>query len=464
MIKCTKIKPGAKVGVLGLGLTGKAATRYCLESGARVYVSDLRPKEQFLREEEEFLAAQDVMWEAGGHRFSFLSDMDLVLLSPGISPHISVIEKLVQAGVEVTGELAIAAGNLEVPVIAVTGTNGKTTVTTLIGEILKAAGKRVFVGGNIGTPMYEYLLHSEKYDALVLEVSSFQLECCGEFAPDVGLLLNVTPDHLDRHGSMDCYLAAKMQLFTHQHKEQYAIFNGDVPPDLSASESLAPQILFFGQGAGNQAIIDESRISISVDGRKIDYNYENFGSVKGVDRMNFAAAILACHYSDCSVRQIMMGLKNFRSLDHRLEFVGNVAGVSYYNDSKATNTGAVIGALNQFEGSVILIAGGRHKGDDFRLLRDAVAGRVRHVLLLGESAEMIEEALLDLSSMEKVETMEEAVVRAAALAVEGETVLLSPGCASFDMFDSYGHRGDLFKEAVTHLKTYRATSEKESAS
>ena len=241
------IYPGVKVAVMGLGVTGRAAVRYSLHCGAEVFVSDMRPKQRFLAEEGEFLAASDVQWEAGGHSREFLCGVDVLLVSPGVDLNLPLIKTLQSDGVNVVGEFAVAAGHIDVPVVAVTGTNGKTTVTTLIGEIFKGAGRKVFVGGNIGTPLYEYLLDPQDYDIVVAEVSSFQLESAGDFAPDVGLLLNITPDHLDRHLSMEKYVQAKMQLFVHQRPEDVAIINGDDPLCLAPSTRGAVNCPYFWQ-------------------------------------------------------------------------------------------------------------------------------------------------------------------------------------------------------------------------
>jgi UDP-N-acetylmuramoylalanine--D-glutamate ligase len=446
---------GTKIAVLGLGISGRAAVKYALQCGAEVRVSDNRPTQRFVAEEEKFLAATGVLWEAGGHTFEFLRHVDLVLLSPGVDVAMPLIKQLQNIGVQMAGELAVAAGKVPVPVVAVTGTNGKTTVTTLIGELLKLTGKRVFVGGNIGTPLYEYLCRPQGYDAVVLEVSSFQLESAGNFAPDVGVLLNITPDHLDRHGDLAEYGRVKMLLFAQQKAGNTAIINGDDPRCRELSQGLPGDVQTFGCDENDTAVILDKLVRLKLNGKVEDYSLAGTALANGVGLQNSAAAILAARWLGCTADQVAKGLGEFRLLPHRLEYVAAVDGVTYYNDSKATNTGAVLAALQQFPGNVLLIAGGRDKGDDYRLLREVVAARVRKVIVMGEAAALLAEALADVVGILPAKSMREAVELAAASAQKGDVVLLSPACASFDMFTSYGHRGNEFKKEVLHLQTDR---------
>lgn len=456
MMNESLIYPGVKVAIMGLGVSGRAAVRYCLHCGAEVFVSDNRPEQLFLAEESEFLATADIKWEAGGHSRHFLNQAELLLVSPGVNLELPLLKILRDDGVVIAGEFAVAAGQIDIPVIAVSGTNGKTTVTTLIGKIFEDAGKRVFIGGNIGTPLYEFLLNPEDYDIVVAEVSSFQLESAGDFSPDVGLLLNISPDHLDRHISMEKYVQAKMNLFMHQRPGTVAIINGDdslccnLPPDLQSV------VRSFSKNDGSSAVISDNRITIDVDGEKEEYIFEGKEStdqINDITLMNYAATILAVRSQGCTQIEIQAGLNSFRPLPHRIEFVAEVNGVSYYNDSKATNTGAVIGALAQFRGNVILLAGGRDKGDDFQLLKESVVSKVKKMVVLGEATGLLEDALAEVVDISPVQSMEDAVTTATRNAAPGDVVLLSPACASFDMFTSYGHRGNEFKKAVLTLQT-----------
>jgi len=455
MNEAKMISSGTKVGIFGLGISGRAAVKYALHCGAQVRVSDNRSAKRFVAEEGEFLAATGVIWEAGGHTYDFLCQAELVLVSPGVDLALPLIKSLQKVGVQMAGELAVAAGELHVPVVAITGTNGKTTVTTLIGELLAASGKKVFVGGNIGTPLYEYLCCPEGFDMVVVEVSSFQLESAGTFAPDVGILLNVTPDHLDRHGSLEEYGQVKMQLFAYQKRSDLAVINGDDSLCRVLSADLTGEVQTFGMRDDDTAVIKDQVIRLTLSGKTEEYPLTGTVLANSVGLRNSAAAILAVRRLGCTSEQVLQGLREFRLLPHRIEFVAEVGGVRYYNDSKATNTGAVLGALQQFSGNVILLAGGRDKGDDYRLLREAVSQRVRQLVVRGEAAGLLEKALADVVQILPAKTMHEAVELAAGMARPGDVVLLSPACASFDMFTSYGHRGNEFKKEVLSLQATR---------
>jgi UDP-N-acetylmuramoylalanine--D-glutamate ligase len=347
------------------------------------------------------------------------------------------------------GELAVAAPLIKKPIVAITGTNGKTTVTALIGELLQRAGKKVFVGGNIGTSLFDYLLCPDNVDVLVLELSSFQLEAAGDFKADVALLLNVTPDHLDRHGDMTRYAAAKMKIFERQGEKDTAIVNGDDQYCRELAAGLGPQrLLFFGHGEGCQAHVDRHVVAALWQGEREQYDLTGTMLDSATGALNSAAAILAARAMGCAPAIIAQGLAAFQVAAHRMALVGEKGGVVYYDDSKATNTGAVISGLANFSGNVILIAGGRGKGDDYSLLRESVEKKVRVLILIGETQDLIAQAVEGLTDIRRAGSMEEAVALATSLARSGDTVLLSPACASFDMFKSYGHRGQVFTDAV----------------
>jgi len=451
MDKKQLINPGQTVCVIGLGVTGRSAVRYCLSKGATVCVSDARTRETFLKEEEVFLKANQVEWEAGGHTYDFLSKSNLLLPSPGIDLRTPLFRSLTDSGIRIAGELAVMAGQIDVPVVAVTGTNGKTTVTSLIGEVLTGSGKRVFVGGNIGTPLYECCLDSIPYDVIVVEVSSFQLESSGDFAPDIAILLNISPDHLDRHGTIEDYISAKGRIFSNQKNKMLAIVNGD---DLLSQKVAIPKNVIkeqFGRAESCFLEISDAQFVLHTSTQDREYFSFPLKGLGGFTSYNYAAAFLALRRLGLSTLEIENGFENFTELPHRLEFVAQVNGISFVNDSKATNTGAVLGALGQLKDDIVLIAGGRNKGDDFTLLRQSVEKKVHGLVLLGESAGEIEESLNDLVKCKRVVTMKDAVTTAYRMARDGDTVLLSPACASFDMFSSYGNRGDIFKAAVMNL-------------
>jgi len=451
MQKDHMIHTGMTVAVVGLGITGQAAVYYCLECGAQVIVSDSRPRERFQEEMIAFIHKTGVEWEAGGHTFEFLCKADCVIVSPGVPESHEAIIRLKAAGIPVVGELAVAAPHLNMPVVAVTGTNGKTTVTSLIGEIMKEAGKSVFVGGNIGTPIFEFLRKNEKVDVVVLEVSSFQLMAAGGFTPDVGVLLNITPDHFDRHGTLGEYAAAKMQLFRHQKPGQTAVMCSDDTQCMARISQLPSHCVTFGSAADSTARIDGHVVRTIMNGAEVAYDLTGTPLANNIGASNAAAAILSCQALGITVEVISAALKKFQPGPHRIELVGELHGVRFINDSKGTNTGAVIAALQQIDGKALLIAGGRDKGEDYRLLRQQVKEKARAVIVIGEAAGKISEALTGCTELRSAATLDEAVRVAYNLAQPGDTVLLSPACASFDMFSSYAHRGEMFAAAVLQL-------------
>jgi UDP-N-acetylmuramoylalanine--D-glutamate ligase len=453
MIRNPLLHKDMVVAVLGLGISGMAAMRYLHRAGCKVLVSDFRQVDQLTAEEKQAISQYSAGIEFGGHSDEFLAQAELIFKSPGIPRQLEVLQQRAQAGVPIMGELALAAPVLQCKVVAITGTNGKTTVTTLIGELLEAAGQKVGVCGNIGRPLLDCLSSGEEMDVAVVEVSSFQLEDAGSFRPDVGVILNITPDHLDRHASIEEYIQAKAKLFSNQHEADIAVICGD---DLICLE-LAQQFieikpLLFGHLRENDAYICDSDIYLRWRGQLEKYDLSSSPLDNHIGRLNSAAAIMAARACGCEQPVIEEALRSFKPLPHRMELVDVIQGVRYCNDSKATNTGAVISALRQAKGNIVLIAGGKDKGDDYRLLRAVVGEKVKKIILIGEAAEQIYEHLHDLVPTEFADSLEQAVFMARDEAVYGDTVLLSPACASFDMFDSYGHRGQIFRESVQRLK------------
>ncbi len=453
MLTNEKIQSGMHVVVLGLGISGRAAVRYLLACGAKVSVSESRSLLQMKKEELDFLNDSGVKLECGGHSPSLLYQADMILVSPGVPFDLPLLVQAKEKGVKVVGELAIAGPAINAKVVAITGTNGKTTVTSLVGEMLACAGKKVFVGGNIGVPLFEYFLQPEPVDVVVLEVSSFQLESCGEFRPDVALLLNVTPDHFDRHRDLAGYMKAKERIFINQHRGDIAIVNGDDPICRKIAARLSGRKpLLFGHGADCRARTSSDRVVVGFDGVVETYSLSGTSMSGVTGALNVAAAVLAARSLECSAGDIRECLQQFTPGPHRMSKVGEVNGVAYYDDSKATNTGAVLSALAHFAENIILIAGGRDKGDDYALLREAVEKKVKKLILIGEAAVKIADVLQGATEIDFALTMEDAVKEAARGAVAGDTVLLSPSCSSFDMFDNYGHRGRVFAEAVDKVK------------
>ena len=442
-----RVRKDMRIAIMGYGVTGRSAVRFCLSRGAKVLVSDSGDARRLEDEHGTFFRENEIFWEAGGHTFEFLQGAELVIVSPGIDLALPLFSELARAGIPVVGELAVAAPLLDLPVAAITGTNGKTTVTALLGHVLREAGRKVFVGGNIGTPLLDYLREPDGAECMVLEVSSFQLEKAGSFSPQIGLLLNVTPDHIDRHGTMERYAAAKSALFAAGSGSDLAILNGDDPWCRELAGRLDQQVLCFGRGADNAAIVEESAVQCG----GIRYDLSGTALMGWIGAANAAAVILAAGWWGVAPASLQKSLGTFVPAPHRLQEAGSLAGVTFVDDSKATNTGAVIAALSTFSGGVHLIAGGRHKGEDYRLLRDSVAEKVRRLLLIGEAADQLATALEGICPILRPASFEEAVRLAWEGAQAGDTVLLSPACASFDMFRSYGHRGEVFTAIVRAL-------------
>ena len=457
-----QIRDGIQAVVIGLGAAGLSTVRYLVARGARVRVSDQRGLDRIDPVTVAWLQENGVGLEHGGHTAAFLAGADMVIPGPGVPLDLPVLQAARAQGLPILGELALAAGRYPVPVIAVTGSNGKTTVTSLIGHLLRAANRSPFVGGNIGTPLLDYFAEPGGYDAAVLELSSFQLDLAGDFRPDIGLLLNISPDHLDRHGSLAAYAGAKMQLFTHQRAGDCAILGTDDPMAAAAPIRDGVRRYAFGRTAACAAQIVAGKVELHLeqDGVRREEVYD-LGPTRlhsSVNQLNAAAAILAVAQLGCAAEAIARGLRSFEPPPHRMAEVATIAGVRFINDSKATNIGALEAALAGCEAPVVLIAGGRDKGGDYTLLREVVGRKVKHLVLLGEAAGLMRSALEPVVATETVASMAEAVRRAMAVATGGDLVLLAPGCASFDMFSGYAERGRVFAEQVLQLGRERTTN------
>jgi len=453
---------GRHVLVAGLGKSGRSAIDFCRRQGATVSVSDAgagRP------EDAAWLAGLGIASEFGGHSQKFCQAADLILLSPGVPYDLPVFQEAREKGTPVIGELALAPTYLRTPVIAVTGTNGKTTVTTLIGDLMRASGRKVFVGGNIGTPLTDYLMTDQEAEWLVLEVSSFQLDTAGTFRPEIGLLLNLSPDHLDRYPTYDDYALAKLNLFAHQRHNDVSIINADDPDTgrlVDGLKSLRPgwtprRCLSFGQRLAGQPGAEVNGSTVRLLGDWLagpDDLYELSGSDLSAspNQENAAAAILAARAAGCQTAGIKQGLAAFQPLPHRMTLAAEIDGVRYINDSKATNIGAVQAALDGMNSPVVLIAGGRDKGGDYTLMAEQVRSKVKAMLLIGEAKEKMAAVFGSMTQVERLDSLDQAVRRARGLAKPGDVVLLSPACASFDMFSGYVERGQRFTELAAALR------------
>jgi UDP-N-acetylmuramoylalanine--D-glutamate ligase len=432
---------GRKVLVLGLGISGRSAAAFCAARGASVVAADERAADA-LPGLDSMAAAVDL--RCGGP-LPDPADFDLVVPSPGVPP-----ARYAGRARQVAGDVELAGHFLAAPIVAVTGTNGKSTVTCLVEAMLRASGLRAEAAGNLGRPALD--LVGRPLDAAVLEVSSFQLETTRDFAPRVAVILNLSPDHLDRHGDFAAYRDAKARILDNQTAEDAAVLFRDDPAVWSLAERCAGRVFAFGRSGPypRGAWLDAGAIALRDDAREIRASLDG-GELGGADRLNAAAALAASAALGADPQRAAAGLADFRSLPHRCEPVGMVDGVHFVNDSKATNPGAACAAMQRFAAPLVWIAGGRDKGLDFAPLADAARGRVRRALLLGEAAGRLERALGDAVPTERVGDLDAAVRRAVQLAQPGDVVLLSPACASFDQFRSFEERGEHYRRAVASL-------------
>ena len=448
---------GKRVAVIGLGRSGQAAVRLLRRLGARVTVADQKPSSE-LAAALGGLSAGEVEIHGAGAYEPALRGAEVVVVSPGVPMALAPLQRARQAGMRIIGELELASRHLTGRVLAVTGTNGKSTTVTWIGELLRGAGYAPFVGGNLGTPLAEAALASldgKAWDLVVAEVSSFQLETIETFHPWIGAVLNVTPDHLDRYPSMEAYAAAKLRLFENQGDADYAVLNADDPwLSRSAVVSRGARIEFSRTRPVERGLYLDGNMMIlsNLYGRREEVGRVDALQVKGVHNIeNAMAAAAVAALAGCPMDVISQGLRAFRGLEHVMEVVRVLRGVAYVNDSKGTNVDATIKALESVPAPVILIAGGREKGGEYPGLAEAVRRKARRVILLGEARARLREVLAGTCPITEAASLKDAVRDAANTAVAGDTVLLSPACASFDMFADYKDRGRQFKEAVHEL-------------
>jgi UDP-N-acetylmuramoylalanine--D-glutamate ligase len=445
---------GKRVLVVGLGRSGIAAAQLCVARGARVTVTD--------RRDWSALGAglaglpPGVAHELGGHRRETFTGAELIVLSPGV-PEIPELTAARAAGVSITGELELASRFVSSTLIAITGTNGKSTTTTLVGDMMRATGRPTFVGGNLGEPLAEAVATpaGDARGVCVVEASSFQLETVETFRPRVAALLNVTADHLDRYPDMDAYAAAKARIFAAQTAEDFAVVNVEDPLAMRASQSVASRRIGFSivRPLPEGGYADANALVIKLP----DHEPERYDSTlpwlagQRHNQANALAALLASRLAGATRGEARAGLLAFKPLAHRMELVADANGVAYYDDSKGTNVSAVVAALDGFARPVVLIAGGRDKGGDYAPLADVLARVGRAAVLIGEAADKMQAALTGKVPIERAGTMDDAVATARRLAKPGDAVVLSPACSSFDMFRDYAHRAEVFRAAVARI-------------
>jgi UDP-N-acetylmuramoylalanine--D-glutamate ligase len=438
--------------VVGLGKSGLAVCALLLTRGAVVTATDLRPR-------SEFQGALDGIEKAGcslhlgSHRLEDFLGADRIVVSPGVPLDIEPLEEARRRGIEIVGELEWSCRQISLPVIAVTGTNGKTTTTALIGEILKIGGRRPFVGGNIGTPLSQWILSGEQADVMVLELSSFQLDSASTFRPDVGVLLNITEDHLDRYESFKAYADSKFSLFRRQRNSDFAIINGGDPVCRERIGRAPGKLLTFGgSNPAANAVVENGAVKVSVPGRaQFEISLERTRLPGLHNRENIMAACLAATCMEIGPGPIQAAIEEFGGFPHRLEWVGRWKGIDFYDDSKATNVGAAVKALEGFDRPVLLLLGGRDKLGAYQPLIEPLTARGKMVFAFGEAGPRIYGELSGKVRIGLYSDLASAFQDAVGLASPGDVVLLSPACASFDRYESYAHRGDHFKKLVAEL-------------
>jgi len=436
---------------MGLAKTGVASARFLAQQGARVTATDMRDETALATVLSE-LAGLDIRFVLGHHDEADFTAADLVVVSPGVPQEHPLLRKATEAGVAVVSEIELASRFITAPLVAITGTNGKTTTTTLAGELFRANGFSTYVGGNIGDPLIDLPASGEPVERAVAEISSFQLEWISSFRPKVAALLNITEDHLDRYPSYQAYINAKLRIFENQTADDFAVVNRDDELVWQAAQSLKAQLFPFSRRHElTEGIFSrEGELLFRHHGQELSIPTAGF-RLQGVHNLeNIMAALACCLLLGCQRETSLELLNRFEALHHRMEFVREVADVRYFEDSKATNVGSVAKALESFE-NITLIAGGKDKGGSYAPLAELVQQRVRHLVLIGEAAERMQQELGDLTATHKAATLEEAVQLSADLTAPGGVVLLSPACSSFDMFKDYEERAQRFITAVKRL-------------
>jgi len=455
---------GKKVLIVGFGISGVSAAKYMAKRGAKIFVTDTKQRTE-LAESVNACADLKIEYELGRHNNKTFTSVDLIVVSPGVPLNIKPFEEAREARIPITNEIELAAQAIKEPLIAVTGTNGKTTTTALIGEMFKADGKVAYVGGNIGKPLLDYVTEGQKADVVVAELSSFQLELAQRLIPAVAVFTNLEPDHLDRYPDFDAYAAAKKRLLTACDRNSFVVMNYDSPSIAKFAEENPGKLMWFTRqdpmkvgGEFSENFIgsyydpSQKRVVSKVTGREELYDLSQLKIFGDHNKENLMAAINAARAMGVSQKAIQAVINTFKGVSHRLEFVRRKDGVYFFNDSKGTNVMSVQRSLSAFgTNPIILIAGGKDKNQEFAPLVDLVKKKCKILILLGEAKEKINRAIGDVAETYLVGTFEEAVLLAYQKSRSGDIVLLSPGCASYDMFRNYEERGEYFKKIVNQL-------------
>lgn len=459
-----------RVLVVGLGRSGAASAVFLQEHGAKVIVSDSKSEAQ-LQGDVPALLDRGISIETGHHGERTFRDQDLIVVSPGVPSDQPQLQHARTMGIPVIGEVELAFRFLQGKVLAITGSNGKTTTTSLVGEILAKSGKKTLVGGNIGTPVISLANQSTSNSLVVLEISSFQLESIEQFRPWIAAILNITPDHLDRHHTFEAYVNAKARIFENQRAERagedqkagdFALLNADDPTCVGLKDRIKAQLLWFSrkQRVESGAFLSGDQIIFRQNGKEQAVLDRSDIQLKGEHNLeNVLAAVCMTMVAGCTPQQVRQAVSEFQAVEHRLELVATINGVTFYNDSKATNVDATVKALESFPGNIHIILGGKDKGSDYTVLNPLLRDRVKRVYLIGAASDKIASQVQNATAVVRSGILERAVRQAFDSATPGDVVLLAPACASFDQFENYEHRGRVFKELVRSL-TPVATGER----
>lgn len=442
-----------RVLVMGLARTGVVVSLFGAGYGAKVTAVDEKSESE-LAEAAARLRTASVKLALGAYDPAIFLQQDLIVLSPGVPANLPAIEAARSRGIPVWSEIELAWRFLRGKLVAITGSNGKTTTTSLVAHILKTAHVHTLVGGNIGVPLLALAESSTDSTVTVAEISSFQLETIDQFRPEISVLLNLTPDHLDRHASFEAYAAAKMRMFENQREGDSAILNAD-DPEVARRMPSRPHVYWFSRQkrVASGAFLRDGQLIFRAEGDEIPLLRREEIPLRGEHNVeNVLAACAAAYVAGADPVAIAAGVKTFRAVEHRLEFVADIRGVSFYNDSKATNVDASLKAVEAFPGPLIVILGGKDKGAPYEPLREPLRRRARLAVLIGAAAAKIRGELDGAVSLIDAGTLERAVEIAMESAQPGDTVLLAPACSSFDQFENYEHRGRTFKELVARLK------------
>ena len=450
---------GKRVLVVGLARTGVATAQFCAARGAMVTATDARAESE-IGEAIAPLRAAGVQLELAGHREKTFLQQDLIVPSPGVPADAPLLQAARANGVAIWSEIELADRFLSGRLIGITGSNGKTTTTSLIEHILKNAGVSTILAGNIGTPLISRVERTSDKTVTVVELSSFQLELIETFRPNISLFLNLTPDHLDRHHTMEAYGVAKARIFENQTEADTAILNADDPATAPYAPAK-PQVFWFSrkQRVAQGAFVRENEIVFRRDGKEETILKLQDIPLAGAHNVeNVLAAVVATRLAGADPAAITKGVRSFAGVEHRLEFVAEIGGVRYYNDSKATNVDATLKALDAFPRRILIVLGGKDKGSDYTVLQKPLREKAILALLIGAAAEKIEKQITGSVAIERAETIERALEIASHAARRGDVVLLAPACASFDQFENFEHRGRTFKDLVHRLERQAAST------